>query len=182
MSAGPDRSGQPIERVVGDLQRLCVLAKSAHRQYRAEDLLAAHPHVRPHRVEHRGFDVVAAAVAQRLLAAEGHARALGDAGIDVASTRLRWPLSISAPICVAGSNGWPSVMVRATRSMASISRRAPARARSGASRRGRSRRRCNRCPRRSPAAACSRSASAITRCGLLPPSSSATRLRLDSPA
>ena len=71
--ARPDAGAEPVEGVVGDLERVVLVVEAGHRDDRAEDLLLEDPH-RVVALEDRRLDVVAAGQ----VAAELGPRAAGE--------------------------------------------------------------------------------------------------------
>src|SRR5450631_4037533 len=55
----PHAGTEPVQRVVGDLQRLLLITERRHREHRPEDLLLEHPHL-VMALQHRRLEVVAA--------------------------------------------------------------------------------------------------------------------------
>src|SRR3954451_5882170 len=87
--AGPDAAGQPVDRVVGDLDRFVLGVVGDDRQHRPEDLLLGDRHVVGDVGEDRRLDEVALVEPLgRLLAAGDQPRALLDALADVAAHAL----------------------------------------------------------------------------------------------
>ena len=152
------------------------------RQHRAEDLFLRDAHVRRHAIEQRRLEVEAAAERRirRPRAAGGHARAFLRADRHVAFDRLELLLRDDRPhVGIAHARARrasPSRVRRAARR----ARRAPSARRAGASRPSTSGRRSGRSRWRRPATARSRSASAKTMFGDLPPSSITTGTTLSA--
>src|SRR5450755_116738 len=87
----PHAGAEPVQRVVGDLQRLLLITECRHREHRPEDLLLEHPHLVV-ALEHGRLKVVAAAetVLHRwAMTADQHLSALVEANRDVALDLLQ---------------------------------------------------------------------------------------------
>ena len=78
--ARPDRAGEPVDRVVGELDRLLLVAERDHHGDRPEDLLAHGAVVRVDRAQHGRREPEARPVGRR--AADRHRRAVGHEGGD----------------------------------------------------------------------------------------------------
>ena len=171
--ARPDRARQPVDRVVGEADRLGLVVERDHARDRAEDLLGRRAVAGVDRVQHGRREPVARARRARCRGSRP-ARRRGR----TTATVSRWPAEISGPISVASSSGSPT-RIASTAVLAVASRNASTalaldedpRARAAVlagvveHRAGR---------RRAPRA--STSASAKTMFADLPPSSSVTRL------
>src|SRR5258705_2058723 len=80
---GPDRSGQAVLAVVGDTNRVALVAILQHGQHRTEDLLLGDAHLVGGVGEQRGPDIPTAVV-RAVVAADDDACTLVEAGADVA--------------------------------------------------------------------------------------------------
>ena len=109
--ARPDGGAESEARVVGELQRVRLVAEGEDRDARAEDFLLEAREVRLHVADHRRLDKppLGERGRRRLLAAAEDRRALPRRRPS-ASTRFICASLTSGPICVAASIGSPSTI------------------------------------------------------------------------
>ncbi|CAM5732230.1 hypothetical protein SALBM311S_01608 [Streptomyces alboniger] len=174
--ARPDGAGEAVDGVVRDAYHLVLAGEALDREHRPEGLLLDDRHPCGALVQH-GRRIVEAVVEAR----PGRARttasqdrsllqALGDIRLDLRAVRRR----DGGPVCDCSSNGPPRRMIRARRTTSSTNRSC---SESSTSSRAPAEQTCPECRKTAVSAmstAVSKSASAKTMLGFLPPSSSAT--------
>ena len=113
--ARPDRARQPVDRVVGERDRLLLVAERHDDRDRAEDLLAHRAVVAVDRAQHGRREPVARARRARVpRIATGASSGTNEATVS------RWPAEISGPISVASSSGSPTRIASTASSSASM--------------------------------------------------------------